>query len=192
MGVVETVAGLGYLLQKIFLLVAEGNESIAGRRWRIAGWIAYLIGAPMWVTIFYLESNLILLFVEGGGIPSIVLGLIIAIRDRGKAPEWLNTLAIFMTFVGIAISLYSFGGLMTLSQILELGVAVGFLVGTYFLAKRNSNGWLWYLLMNGSAGTLMGIQGYPFLTIQQAFSFAIVAIAYGKAIRSQRHLKATP
>lgn len=183
MGIIEIVAGLGYFLQKVFLLIAEGDESVTGRLWRISGWIAYLIGLPMWLIIFYIESNWILAFVEGGGAPSIVLGLIIAIRGRGEAPEWLNLFALFMTFVGISVSLYRFGGLITFPQLLELGVAIGFLIGTYLLAKKNPMGWLWYLLMNSSAGTLMWIQGYTLLTIQQAFSFIIVITAYIKAMK---------
>ncbi|MCP6719959.1 MAG: multidrug transporter [Patescibacteria group bacterium] len=184
MGVVEAFAGLGYLLQKVFLLIAEGDESVCGRRWRISGWIAYLIGLPMWMVIFFIESDLILIFVEGGGAPSMVLGLIIALRGSGKEPEWLNTFAIVMTFVGIGVSLYVFGGLVTLTQALELGVAIGFLVGTYLLARKNPTGWPWYLLMNGSAGTLMWMQEYPLLALQQAFSFIIVIAAYGKSLKA--------
>lgn len=189
MGVVEAFAGLGYLLQKVFLLIAEGDESARGRRWRISGWIAYLIGLPMWMVIFFIESDWILIFVEGGGAPSMVLGLVIALRGHGRAPEWLNAFAMVMTFVGIGVSLYVFGGLATLTQALELGVAIGFLFGTYLLARRNSTGWLWYLLMNGSAGTLMWMQGYPLLTLQQAFSFIVVIAAYGKALKANRRLR---
>ena len=72
----------------------------------MCGWIAYLIGLPMWMVIFCIESDWILIFVEGGGALSMVLGLVIALRGRGRAPEWLNTFAIVMTFVGIGISLY--------------------------------------------------------------------------------------
>ncbi len=185
MGIIATIAGLGYLLQKIFLLIAEGDESPKGRRFRIAGWVSYLIGLPMWMVIFFKESDWILAFIEGGGAPSMALGLVIAIREKGEVPSWLNRLAILMTFVGIGVSFYHFGGLTTITQGLELGVAVGFLRGTYLLARKNPNGWLWYILMNGSAGTLMWIQEYPILTIQQAFSLTIVIIAYIKAMRAR-------
>jgi EamA domain-containing membrane protein RarD len=186
MGIVEAIAGLGYLLQKVFLFIAEGDESSRARQFRIAGWISYLIGLPMWMVIFVIENNFILAFIEGGGVPSMVLGLIIALRGRGEAPTWLDKLAVVMAFVGIIVSTYHFGGLAEITQALELGVAVGFLGGTYFLAKKNLNGWLWYMLMNSSAGTLMWVQGYPVLTIQQAFSLAIVIMAYIKAKKVKR------
>lgn len=188
MGIIETIAGLGYLFQKIFLLVAEGDESPKGRRFRISGWVSYLIGLPMWTVIFVAESNWILFFVEGGGAPSVVLGLVIALRGHGNAPKWLDHLAVVATLVGIGVSLYAFGGLTTINQTLELGVAIGFLAGTYYLAKKNPTGWLWYLLMNGSAGTLMWVQDYYFLTAQQAFSFLVVITAYRKA-RSNKSLR---
>ena len=164
--------------------VAEGDESDRGRRFRSLGWAAYLVGLPMWMVIFVIESDWILLFVEAGGAPSMVLGFIIAIRGHGNAYEWLDRLAVIATFVGVGVSMYAFGGLVTLPQALELGVAVGFLVGTYLLAKKNPTGWVWYILMNGSAGTLMWVQEYPLLTIQQVFSLIIAITAYRKALMS--------
>lgn len=209
MGIVQVIAGGGYLLQKIFLLFAEGNKSATGRRLRILGWIAYLVGLPMWLIIFYDKSNWILVFVEGGGAPSMILGLIIALREQPEekppalgfiialreqpeeeeipvkeeeSPKWLDAFAVVMTCIGIGVSLYSFGGLFTLTQILELFVAIGFLIGTYLVAKKNPWGWFFYLIMNGSAGTLMWVEDLPVLAIQQAFSFLVVLMALGKAL----------
>lgn len=182
------IAGIGYFLQKVFLLVAEGDETEKARKWRIAGWSVYLIGLPMWLIVFYVENDWILFFVEAGGAPSMVLGLIIALRKRGNIPYWLDHLAIAMTILGITVSLYSFGGLVANTQFLELGVAIGFLVGTYQLAKKQPSGWLWYLLMNGSNATLMWLQGYELLMIQQLFSFLVGVLAFAKVTRSRKRI----
>jgi len=65
-----------------------------------------------------------------------------------------------------------------LTQWAELGVVVGFLVGTYRLAKDRLDGYLWFLLMNASAGILVYMQGYYWLALQQALSLGFVLDAY--------------
>ena len=141
-------------------------------------WIVYLIGVPAWLIIFILERNWMIAAVEVGGIPTMILGLIIALRGIKKEPRWLDHTAQMAAILGVTYSLYDFGGITTLNQVLELGVIVGFLVGTYLLAKQRPSGYLWFLFMNTSNATLMFIQDYPWLTLQQVISFGFVADAF--------------
>lgn len=195
LAIVQAIAGFGYLLQKILLFFAEGDKTLHGKRLRILGWSSYLIGLPMWMVVFFIEKNWILAFVEGGGLPSMLLGLLLAVKEKPKKHTWerqeeikadgglgyLDWFAFSMTIIGIVFSIYYFGGFERLSQWLETSVSVGFLAGTYMLAKKNPKGWLWYILMNGSAGSLMYYQGYAFLTFQQGISLGFVLMAYRKA-----------
>ena len=167
-----------YLLNKIFFSLAERSEEDVKRAWWIRSWIVYLIGVPAWLIIFATEQNWMVMAVEAGGMPAMILGLIIALRGVGKEPNWLDNIARLAAVLGIAYSLYDFGGITTLTQALELGVVAGFLIGTYLLARQQPVGYLWFLLMNMSAGTLMFVQDYPWLTLQQIISFGLVTDAY--------------
>ncbi len=51
---------------------------------------------------------------------------------------------------------------------------VGFLLGSYLLAKRNPNGWLLFMLMNGSMAALMLLRDKPILSIQQILFLCFV------------------
>ena len=88
--------------------------------------------------------------------------------------------------VGVLYSLFDYGGLTSLSQGLEIGVTIGFLGGTYLLAKSNPLGWLLFLLMNTSTGLLMLIQGNFILAVQQAISLLFVAYGYWRAVSGGR------
>ena len=108
-----------------------------------------------------------------------ILGLVLAIRGADRSPpRWLDWMALACVPLGFSYSLYDFGGLNTLHQWLEIGLVVGFLVGTYQLAKCRLNGYLYYLLMHLCCGWLMGVQGYPWLVLQQAVSLAFIVDAY--------------
>jgi hypothetical protein len=85
--------------------------------------------------------------------------------------------------LGIGYSLYDFGGITSASQLLEMAVTLGFLLGSYLLAKNNSSGWLFFMLMNGSMATLMYLQNKPLLAGQQLLSLCFVVYGY---IMSQR------
>ncbi len=176
--VLQVWGGGFYLLNKIFFSRAERSEEDAKRIWRIRSWTVYLIGVPAWLIIFVIERNWMVAAVEMGGMPAMVLGLVIARRGIGKEPNWLSNIARFAAILGIAYSLYDFGGITTLTQTLELVVVAGFLIGTYLLARQQPAGYLWFLLMNISAGTLMFVQDYPWLALQQVISFGFVADAY--------------
>jgi len=170
--------GLFYLLNKVFFSQAERSKTISGRKiWRIRSWIVYLSGLPAWVAVFISEHNWIAAGVESGGAPAMLLGLIIAWRGRGTEPKWLDSIAKLSVLLGIGLSIHEFGGIKNLSQFLELGIAAGFLMGTYMMAKDNAQGYLWLMLGNVSCASLMGIQGFFILMTQQMVSLAFVTDA---------------
>ncbi len=183
--------GIGYLLNKIFFSRAERSESKLQRRmWRIRSWWVYLAGLPAWIVVFISESNWIAAGVESGGAPSMVMGLVIAWMGRGREPKWLDYLSIIFVLTGLMISMYEFGGLKTVYQFLELGIAAGFLMGTYMMAKDKIQGYLWLMLGNVSCATLMGLEGFLILMAQQLISLVFVTDAYivrKKAIAQQAY-----
>lgn len=189
--VLQWLGGGCYLLNKVFLSFSErarnlNNETLA-RKWRIASWVVYLIGLPPWVIIFISWRNWIAASVEASGAPAMVLGLVTALRGTTKnPPRWLDYLALVCIPLGFAYSLYDFGGLNTINQWLEIGLVIGFLVGTYLLAKERASGYLWYVLMHITCGWLMWIQGYPWLCLQQAVSLVFIFDAYLMTQRQKR------
>ena len=171
--------GLFYLLNKVFFSQAERSKTINGRKiWRIRSWIVYLAGLPAWVVVFISEHNWIAAGVESGGAPAMLVGLIIALRGHGAEPKWLDSISKISVLVGLALSVYEFGGIRNLSQFLELGIAAGFLMGTYMMAKDNAQGYLWLMLGNVSCASLMGIEGYFIFMTQQLVSLAFVTDAF--------------
>ena len=107
-----------------------------------------------------------------------LVGLIIAWRGHGHEPKWLDYIARLSVLAGMGLSLYEFGGIKTVNQWLELGIAAGFLMGTYTLAKDKAHGYFWLMLGNVSCASLMGIEGYYILMIQQLVSLLFVTDAY--------------
>ena len=179
----QWIGGLGYLLNKIFFSWAERAEKRQSpdqsRRWRIFAWVTYLIGLPPWVIIFAQKGNWIAASVEASGAPAMILGLIAAIRSNNtKPPVWLDRLAQLAIAVGFSYSLWVNRGLSTLSQWLEIGLVLGFLVGTYLTAKKQRQGYLWLVLMHVSCGTLMYLHGFMMLLAQQIISLIFIADAY--------------
>jgi len=171
--------GLFYLLNKIFFSQAERSHATSSRMaWRIRSWIVYLAGIPAWVIVFVSEHNWIAASVESGGAPAMIMGLIIVGRGHGTEPKWLDRIAKLSVLVGIALSIFEFGGINTPYQVLELGIATGFLMGTYMMAKDNAIGYFWLMLGNVSCASLMGIEGYFILMIQQLVSLIFVTDAF--------------
>ena len=122
-----------------------------------------------------------------------IMGLIIAWRGHGTEPKWLDKISKSSVLAGIVLSIYEFGGIRTPNQFLELGIAAGFLMGTYMMAKDNVQGYFWLMLGNVSCASLMGIEGFFILMIQQLVSLIFVADAFlvrrkkytiGKAVSS--------
>jgi hypothetical protein len=183
--------GIGYLLNKIFLWLSErehnkGNNKDA-RKWRIASWAIYLFSLPPWIIIFVMWSNWIAASVEASGAPAMLLGFILAIRGTTKnPPRWLNYFALICVPLGLSYSLYDFGGIKTINQWLEISLVLGFLVGTYLLAKEKTSGYLWYVLMHLACGWLMLIQNYPWLFTQQIVSLIFIAAAYRATLNRRK------
>ncbi len=172
-----------YLANKIFLALGEDNQQR-----KVWGWACYLLGLPAWVVILSLERNWIAAALELGSAPSMLFGLIVALRGVEKAQNTLvASLAIWFAYVlipiGVGYSLYDYGGLVSTTQFLEIGAMVGFIGGTYLLAKNHRTGWLLFMLMNGSVTVLMLIQENYILSAQQLISLGFVMLGY---IRSGR------
>lgn len=179
--------GTGYLLNKILLAHAEGVSD--DRKWRIVGWVMYLIGWPAWVIIFIGKHDWIAAATEISGGPAMVLGLVLALKHFKKTPllfDWsVKIFTCLMIVSGIGYSICHFGGVTTFSQVLEICITTGFLLGSYLLAKKNLMGWFWLAVMNGSTGTLMAIQDKPILVVQQAISLFFVIRGF---VRSRRQM----
>ncbi len=163
--------GLFYLLAKVFLSYSEGKKD---SRFRMCGWLVYLLGLPPWIVILYQNRNWIFMVVELGGMPSMILGVVVAMKGFEKISNLLDfSIKVFvgvLIVVGVAYSVYDFGGITALSQILEGGIMIGFLVGTYLLAKKDNRGWLFLILMNASCVVLMLIQSKLILAPSQVLS----------------------
>lgn len=180
--------GVCYLLNKVFLSVAEDSER--ERMWRSIGWILYLIGLPAWIIILTAKRDWMVAAIEIGGVPSMVLGLVVALKGAERTSKSLHRVAQVFAYgfltLGVCYSLYDFGGIKTLSQVLEIGTMAGFLFGTYLLARKNPSGWLWFMLMNSSMGILMLLQDKPVLAVQQAVSLCFVIRGFVLARRRVR------
>jgi hypothetical protein len=179
--ILQIWGGTFYLLNKLFFSKAERaiNQRYQ-QKCMLRAWSAYLIGLPPWVLIFISERNWIAAAVESSGVPAMLIGLSAAWQGHNKIHEfvWLNHLAKLMILIGLGLSFYDFGGLATLNQFLEIGIAAGFLMGTYLLAKSKPQGYFWLIVGNINAAFLMMRQGYFLLMIQQIISLSLVIDAY--------------
>lgn len=174
--------GIFYLLNKILLSFSEGTKKEKlQRKLRIWSWILFLIGVPAWIIILSIKRDWIVASIEIGGVPSMILGIIIAINGTDHKFKWLERVSKWCVYVflvvGISASLYDFGGITSISQVLEICVIVGYLLGIYLLAKKKSGGWLFFMLMNTSMVVLMLMQDKPYLAIQQGIS--VLFCVYG-------------
>jgi hypothetical protein len=180
--------GIAYLLAKILLSYAEGLSD--DRKWRMAGWAAYVAGLPAWIILLASKQTWIACAVEAGGAPALILGLVIAwkrITHINKTIDWcIKIFTYLMIVLGISYSIYDFKGITTLTQVLEIGVTFGFLLGTYLLAKKKSAGWLLFAEMLICMCIIMLIQGNFILVVQQALSLVIAIIGF---VRSCKRIK---
>ncbi|MGD9212426.1 MAG: hypothetical protein PVI90_16715 [Desulfobacteraceae bacterium] len=173
--------GTFYLLNKLFFSRAERAVNIRYQnKWKLLAWSSYLIGLPPWVIIFISERNWIAAAVESSGVPAMLIGLSAALQGHSQLNKyvWLDHLAKLMVIIGLGLSFYDFGGLVTLNQCMELGIAAGFLMGTYLLAKAKPQGYFWLILGNISAALLMMRQEYFLLMTQQIISLSLVTDAF--------------
>lgn len=180
--VLQIWGGSCYLLNKILFALSEGKKQNIKRILKLYGWAIYILGAPAWVIILLCKQNWIAASVEAGGVPSMIFGYYTVFKNSSTPNRIFDRVASFFTYgsltLGVTYSLIDYGGITSFSQILEIGVMLGFLLGSYLLAKNNRIGWLFFMLMNGSMATLMFIQSKQLLTIQQIVSLGFVIYGY--------------
>jgi hypothetical protein len=188
--VLQIWGGLFYLTNKICFALAEGKEKNRKRQLKIIGWTIYILGVPAWVAILIIKHDWIAASIEAGGIPAMLFGLYNVYKNSEKPNSFFDIIASFFSYAfiifGTSYSLYDYGGLTSISQLLEIGVMIGFLLGSYHLAKNKAFGWLFFMIMNGSMGTLMIIQNKPILAIQQTVSLCVVVYGFITAIKVSR------
>jgi hypothetical protein len=186
--ILQIWGGTCYLLAKILLAIAEGLSN--GTKCRIIGWFTYLIGIPAWVIILINNNNWVVASNDVGCIPSMILGIITAWKQNIKVNKIFDKFVRYFTFsmilFGIIYSIYYFHGITTFTQILEIFVIIGFLSGSYLLAKNNQKGWLFFALMCISMIILLFIQNKILLAFLQGISIFVVIYGYIKAIQKTK------
>ena len=187
--VLQAWGGGFYLLNKIFFAFAEGKNTKSKRRLKLAGWIIYILGVPAWVIILISKHDWIAASIEAGGVPSMLLGLVTVYKGFKYPNKHFDLIVSSFTYVclifGVGYSVYDYGGIASVSQLLEMGVMIGFLIGSYLLAKSSLYGWLFFMLMNGSMAVLMFIQNKPLLTAQQFVSLCFVVYGFAVAVKTK-------
>ena len=188
--VLQIWGGSFYLTNKVCFALAEGREKNRRRQLKLVGWIIYILGVPAWVIILVIKHDWIAASIEAGGVPAMLFGLYNVYKNSKKINRSFDIIASFFTYAfilfGTSYSLYDYGGITSVSQLLEIGVMIGFLLGSYLLAKNKNYGWLFFMIMNASMGTLMIIQDKPILAFQQAVSLCFVIYGFITAIRVSR------
>ena len=188
--ILQAWGGGFYLLNKIFLSLAEGKNQKTKRQLKIAGWLIYILGVPPWVIILVSKHDWIAASIEAGGVPSMLFGLFTVYQNAESPNKVFDLTASIFTYgfiiIGVCYSVYDYGGITSISQLLEIGVMIGFLIGSYLMAKSNLYGWLFFMLMNGSMASLMFIQSKPLLTVQQLISLCFVLYGFTVALQSIR------
>jgi len=183
--------GIGYLLCKI--LIVRSEFLVNDRNCRLIGWIAYLLALPAWVILLVSRQNWIASAVETAGIPSIVLGIVITWKQNNNPNKYIDwSIRIFtgiMILLGIVSSIYTFGGIKTFSQILEIIIIFGYLVSNYLLARRSPYAWLMFMAGLISMSILMYIQNKPILCIQQLVSLIPVIIGFNVCMKKAKSVK---
>lgn len=182
--------GSFYLINKILFALAENKKEDLKRKLKLFSWAIYILGVPAWVIILIGKHNWIAASIEAGGVPSMLFGLYNVYKNAELPNRTFDKVASLFTFgsiiVGVGYSLLDYGGISSISQVLEIGVMLGFLLGSYLLAKNNRKGWLFFMLMNGSMATLMLIQHKPLLAFQQIASLIFVVYGYFLSTRKNK------
>lgn len=185
--VLQVWGGVFYLINKILFAIAEGKQEQSKKILKVNAWVIYILGVPAWVIILIGHQNWIAASIEAGGIPSMLLGLYNTYTDNNKQHTWFNTFVALCTYSSLAFGLtYSIiqnSGITSISQVLEIGVMIGFLLGSYSIAKNNPIGWLFFMLMTLSMSMLMLLQNKPLLMIQQLVSLCFVIYGFNKSRR---------
>ncbi|MDP8079370.1 nicotinamide mononucleotide transporter [Phocoenobacter skyensis] len=194
MGLVLQIWAAGfYLLNKFLFAVAEKKQGESRKKLKMGAWISYLIGVCAWIVILAGENNWIATAVEAGGIPAMLLGLYNTYHNNKKHNKYFNRFVLLFTYLSLALgfgySIIIHNGVTRVSQVLEMGMVFGFLLGSYFMAKNNPKGWLFFMLMNVSAGTLMLLQDKLILVVQQLLSLSLVIYGYYSSQKKGRYNK---
>jgi hypothetical protein len=180
--------GAGYFLAKVLLVRAEFVEK--DRNLRLVGWFVYLLGLPAWVIILISRQNWIAAAIETAGVPAIILGIVMTWKQNNnpnKIVDWaIRIFTVLMIILGISYSIFTFNGIRTFSQILEMIIIFGYLVSNYLLAKRNPYAWLMFVVGLISMSILMYIQNKPVLCIQQLVSLIPVIIGFVKVMKKTK------
>ncbi len=191
--ILQAWGGSFYLINKIFFALAEGKKEKTKRWLKLSGWIIYILGVPAWVIILINKHDWIAAAIEAGGLPAMLFGLVYVYQNTAYPNKTFDWIALLSTYgfllFGVCYSIYDYGGLSSVSQLLEIGVMVGFLSGSYLLAKNNSYGWLFFVLMNASMGSLMALQRKPILAAQQLVSLYFVLYGFTVASKTNRKSK---
>jgi len=179
--------GLFYLTNKIFFSLSETKTDDKKNQFKLFAWSTYLIGVPAWVILLIGKNDWIAASIEASGIPSMLLGWHKTFYKREASPIIEKTVR-YTTYaaigIGLFVSIQHYGGIVSVPQCLEIGVTVGFLVGSYLMTQHNRNGYLFFMLMNISMASLMAIQGKNILMIQQLLSLMFVMYGYSKTIKT--------
>jgi hypothetical protein len=174
--------GIGYFLAKVLLVRAEFVKK--DRNLRLLGWFVYLLGLPAWVILLVSRQNWIAASIETAGVPAIILGIAMTWKQNNnpnKLIDWsIRIFTCLMIIFGVSYSIYTFNGIRTFSQILEITIIFGYLVSNYLLAKRNPYAWLMFMVGLISMSILMYIQDKPILCIQQLISLIPAIIGFIK------------
>lgn len=180
--------GVFYLLNKGFFLAADITPNKdAIRKRRVWSWIVYIIGLPAWLVILSSKQNYMAAAAEAAGLPAMILGLVNAYHGIERKNKWPKYVALAISLIGIIYSWHIFGGFNLFTQYLEIGIVVGFLAGTFFLAEGwYLTGYVCYMFMCVSCAWLMEVEEFPELYWQQIASVIIVFIAF--CIRLRRKL----
>lgn len=181
----QSWGGMCYLLNKVFFSISQSQSQAIEKKLKIAGWTLFILGVPAWVIILIGHHDWIAASIEAGGIPAMLLGLYNTIYDHKKVNRRFNRFVKVCTYLsiifGLSFSLYQHSGISSISQVFEMNVMLGFLLGSYLLAKGDSKGWLFFMLMNISMASLMFIQEQTILMVQQLLSLCFVFYGYIKS-----------
>ncbi|MGD9419258.1 MAG: hypothetical protein Q7R22_009955 [Verrucomicrobiota bacterium JB025] len=187
--VLQIWGGSCYLVNKI-LFAFGGKSGRRARSYQIAAWSIYIAGVPAWVIILVGHHHWIAASVEAGGLPSMLLGLYHAVKGDRVRHRAIGILVAFLTYAslvfGAACTFMTSGGVFGVTHILEIGVMLGFLLGSYQMAKGSNWGWYFFMLMNVSMATLMFLQMKPILMVQQLLSLAFVVIGFSRSLGKRR------
>ena len=180
--------GAFYLLNKMVFTFSEAKVAQQKRKLTMLAWVAFLIGVPAWLIILVEQGNWIAASVEAGGIPAMLLGLYNTYHNNLRPNQLFNKVVTVSTYAslafGLSYSLWLHVGVTSITQVLEMGVMLGFLFGSYLMAKGNPKGWLFFMLMNLSMAALMLMQDKAILMLQQLLSLCFVIYGFKQSSKA--------